>query len=102
MHIAEHCPRTLVEQVRIEAIRPQQGDAMLPLRALGLDAGKLGRELADLLDDILLRPQAVSSDIGIDAEIADQQRRADVETERTENVTQPRAGDHGRSMRAWH
>ena len=59
----------------------------------------LDRELSDLGVKVGARAQPVLAGIGVDVEIADEQRRADVEAERGQERAKPLARDHGARMR---
>ena len=69
------------------------------VRVLGLERGKLAGQLGDLLVEVLLRLEPVVAGIGVDAEIADHQRRDRVERERGENGAEPLARDHAGTCR---
>ena len=58
------------------------------------------QELRNLLVDVLPGVEAVIASEGVDPEIADQQRRRDIEAERRQNRSKPPAGDHGGKMPA--
>src|SRR5207248_870327 len=79
MRIIEHGSCTLVEQVGIDPVRSQQRHAMLPGRPLELEASEFLRKLVHLLGEILLGLETMGPGIGIDAEIADEQRGCDIE-----------------------
>jgi len=83
------CP--LVEQVGVDIVRLQQRDSSLPNRTRGFDAVELEGQLRDILVEIPLGDQAMLARIGIDPEIADEQRRDRVERERVEEAAEPSA-----------
>ena len=63
-----------------------------------LIAVELALEVGDPLVEGLLRQQAVVAGIGVDAEIADEQRGQDIEAERSQERRDPRANDHVRCL----
>jgi hypothetical protein len=97
--IVEQRAGAFVEHVGIDIFGLEQVDAALPLRALDLQMVQLRRQRRHLAVDILLGLEPVIAAIGVDAEIADQERRRDLEAERIENGTQTPAGNHAASLR---
>ena len=77
---------------------PQERDAPFPSPPFGSETGKFTAQLRNLLVEILLRPQPAIAGIGIDAEIADHQRRDGIERERIEERAEPFAGNHAATM----
>src|ERR1700730_13649623 len=98
--VIEQQARALVEQVGIDIVGFQQRDPPLPNRALGLDGIELQGQLRDILVEIPLGDQSVFARIGIDPEIADEQRRDRVERECVEEAAEPSARDHGTKVMA--
>ena len=74
----------------------QQFDPVLPLGALLLETAKFVGQRSELLVEVLLRAQAMVAGVGVDAEIADHQRAADIEAERGQNSAKLSPGDHAR------
>ena len=64
-----------------------------------LEAVELLAQLGELLVEVLLGPQPMIAGVGVDAEIADDQRAADIEAERGEERSQLSPGDHAGKMR---
>ena len=60
----------------------QQLDAVLPITALRAQLLELRGEVGIIEVEVLLRPKPAISGVGVDGEIADEQRRPDVEPER--------------------
>src|SRR5688500_8880510 len=94
MHVVQFRAGPLVQKVRVEAVRAQQGDAPLPLQPLHFGSAEFGGQFGDLLLKLLLGKQTMIAGEGVDGEIADKESRDGVETERGEKRTQPSAGDH--------
>src|SRR5579871_4820700 len=94
VHIVEKQPGPLVEHVGIDAVRPEQRDAPFPMFALRLDTPQLALEFVDLLVESLASVDAIFPRIGVDAEIANEQRRQDVKAERRQKSTNSRANNH--------
>ena len=92
--VVEQRARPLVEHVGIDAVRLEERDAALPTLALGLGKFELMRQIGDLMVETLPRLEAVVARISIEPEIADEQRRQDVEAERNQKRTNPRPNDH--------
>jgi len=99
IEIVEHCSRTLIEHVRVNAAGLQQFDPALPISALLLQAAKFPGQAGKLLVEVLLCPQPVIPGVGIDAEIANHQRATHVEAKRAQNGPQFSPGDHAGKMR---
>ncbi len=77
-------PRPLVQKIRVQAARAQQGNAPFPLLPLDLGAAEFGGQLGDLLLKLLLGTQTVIAGKSVGGEIADEKSRDGVEPERSE------------------
>ena len=92
--IVQQCAHPLVQHVGVEALRLDQGDTALPLVAFRLGLAEFHGERADLLVEILARPQPMVARIGIDPEIADQQGRQHIKAEGREERAKAGTGHH--------
>src|SRR4029077_16086927 len=99
-HVIEQRAGLLVEHVGIELAGPQQRHAALPLGALALEVVEIGGQRDDLLVEVFLGLEPVIAAIGVDAEIADQERGHDIEAERGQDGTQAFTRDHPHTMSA--
>src|SRR5262245_25833913 len=80
--IIEQRARALVRQVGIEAFGLEQRDAPFPGGTLRFERREFDRELVDLLVEVVPRLEPVIARVGVHSEIADQQRRPEIEAER--------------------
>src|SRR3977135_866988 len=87
--------RTLVEHVRVDPVGPKQRNPLLALGALPFQPRPLRRQRDDFLIEFLPRIQPIFAGIGVDAEIADHQRRHRVEGKPGEQGFESGARDHG-------
>ena len=79
--IVEKLPGAFVEHVGVEAVGLQESDAALPARAFGLGGVEFALEVGDPLVEVLLGQDAAIAGVGVDAEIADEQRGQGIEAE---------------------
>ena len=98
MGVLELRARPLLQQVRVDRVRPQQRHPMLPGLAFGLHGREIGDEVGFLLDQVVLGLEPVLARMRVRPEIRDEQRRPHVEAERAQGRANPRANDHGTSM----
>src|SRR5580704_16098612 len=99
-NVIEQGAGLFVEHVGIELAGAQQRHPALPLRPVELELVELGRQSRDLAVDVLFGLDPAIAAIGVDAEIADQERGQNVEAERGEERTQTLTGDHSTKMAA--
>ena len=99
VEVIEHDPRALIERVGIDALGFEQLDPALPFGALLLELVELFTQRNKLLVEVLLGPQPVIAGVGVDAEIADHQRTADIKTERGQKEMKLSPRDHAGKMR---
>src|SRR5258708_7077661 len=84
----------LLQKVGIDRIRPQQRDAVFPGFALALEPLELTRELDRLVNQVLLSLEAMIARMRVGPEIADDQRRPDIQAEGAQNRADAGAADH--------
>ena len=87
--IVEELPGALVEHVGVDAVGSQKRDAVLPAYALGARGVELAREVGNARLEVLLRHDSVITGVGIEAEIADEERGERIEAERGEKGANP-------------
>src|SRR5215471_12271827 len=100
IRVIEEGARPLINHVGIKTVGFEQRHAPLPLIVFGFGLVKLSRQFRDLAIEVFLRLEAAIAGIGVDAEIADQQRRHYVETERRQKRSELWACDHDAMMDA--
>src|SRR5262249_32795064 len=94
VEVVENLSRTLVQHVRIDAVGLEKRDPSFPPRPLRLDPLDLACQVGDLLVEFLARVDAIFSRVGVDAEIAYEQRRHGIKAERRQKRTYPRTNNH--------
>ena len=94
MHVVELGARAFLEQVRIDGVRPQERDTMLPGGMLALDLRQFAGEVGGLLHQVLFGPQSVLARMGMHPEVPDDHRGSYIEADGAHGGAETATADH--------